>query len=316
MSDFPYIVPPPQQVFRYYDPIGSPVQFEMVAPGVSFLINTTSGPTSIWHVSLGAGTVAGFTYPSYTPPGVIGPQPDGLSTVSIIGAAITHIDSVTATSNTDGTGDTFNLVDNLPDANTVLIDSLGQLLTNADVATLYPSNGLGFIGPVNFGLFWGNPDPPAIYVQSVRMTGYRLYTVYNGNPPIDNTGGGSSGLDALNPGFQAQVERSVNFYDDLVEVFLGQRVNLTVESEGSRLGFHSRGHIINRVELEFKSNLVSGVKEETIDWVYTLEKIPGTLLPGAGTSTAAQDALGTGAELPMFVGLGVTGTGIELGGLA
>lgn len=309
MSDGIHFVEPTPPQVEYYDPIGTPVQFELVVFGATvFSVSEINGGPSYWQVSLGPSSPVGITFPTYVPPGLLGGNTaDGLYTLQPVGAAIISIDSVDATENTDGTGAHFDLT-----ANTDLVTNTGPILP-----VDYPTAGVVFLGAVAFQILYDIPDPPVAFVQSVRMTGYRLYKLVpltpNTNPPVDP---GGNSLDALNPGFHAEVERSVDFWDDLVEVFLFDRVNLTVESEGARLGFHNRGHIINRVELEVKASLDNGVKIETIDWTYTLEKIPGTLLPGAGTSTPAQDAAGTGAEVPSAVGLDTAGTGIELGGLA
>lgn len=293
---------PPAPTYPFYDPNvpdgGTPVQFEMVPTDTSGnkvvgLINppSSNGGTGLYDQP------AGVTFPVYTPPGPWGTTADGLSIIAFAGASIISIDSVIATENRDGTGQSFQFKDS------TFLFTGGPGLSDGLVHVI-PFGGVHFSNAgVTFTILDIPPDPPALYLQSVLMTGYRQYEVLGANhippnPPPSVTGGNT--LDAANPGFTAELHRDLNYWDDLVEVFLGQRVNLTVESEGSRLGFHGRGHIITIVEMDMKSELSGGVKIETIDWTYTVEKIPGTLLPGAGTSTPAQDALGTGAEIPLF----------------
>lgn len=315
---------PPPPVYPFYDPNfpdgGTPVQFELVPRDqddkvVAFSVSELNGTAQGWNATGVFAAPPGVDFPVYTPPGPWGTRPDGLSFVAFVGASITHIDSVTATENSDGTGATYDLTAGarLFVGGTTPGDGT---LGNDDIPTVgihYSAAG------VLYTIFYDIPDPPVAYVQSVRMTGYRQYEIQSlskppPTPPPSVTGGNT--LEADNPGFNATVERSVDFWDDLVQVFLGDRVNLTVESEGSKLGFHDRGHIINRVEMDLHAEVVSGVKTEQIDWAYTLEKIPGTLLPGAGTSSPEQDTIGTGAEIPLFLSLDTPGTGIDLGGLA
>jgi hypothetical protein len=299
----PQVYYPPDPTFPPYDPDAfilpsgqdAPVQFELVRPGTPFAVSTSSGLSQGWNATGIYGAPPGVTFPVYTPPGPLGSTlEDGITIVAFAGAMITHIDSVTATENQDGTGASFDLTDNTTIQHGANFYHEGEI----------PSGGVHFdAAGVLYSILMDLPDPPTVYVQSVRMTGYRQYQLLtSSSPPPEQppsvTGGNT--LDAANPGFTAELHRDVNYWDDQVEVFLGQRVNLTVESEGSRLGFNNRGHIITIVEMDMRAELSGGVKIELIDWTYTLEKIPGTLLPGAGTSNAVQDALGTGAEINLF----------------
>lgn len=120
-------------------------------------------------------------------------------------------------------------------------------------------------------------------------------------------------LEHANPGFTCDITRA-NRTADVVKFFIGQKVLLTVESERSKIGFHSRGHVITQTRFRWKATGGSRPrKESSVD--LRLEKIPGTLLPGAGSSSAAQSAAGTGAEVSSTLRIGVPGTGIGLGGL-
>lgn len=297
---------PPVETFPMYDPSifvtpsepDAPVQFELVPqnPTRPYVVSELNGQPQGWNATGIYGMPSGVTWPVYTPPGALGStQADGITIVAFAGAMIIHIDSVTATENPDGTGQSFDLTDN-----TKLYGPQGQLLGNTDI----PFGGVHSDSTgIVYTIMMDIADPTTLYVQSVRMTGYRQYQLISSSrppptPPPSVTGGNT--LDAANPGFTADLHRDTVFDSDLVEVFLGDRVNLTVESEGSRLGFHNRGHIITIVEMDLRSELRDGIKVELIDWAYTLEKIPGTLLPGAGTSTPDQDDLGTGAEIPLF----------------
>lgn len=274
--------------YLFYDPVGTPIAMELISPLAIPSLPYVGFIGQEWQFSQGQFPPPGVMWPVYTPPGAWGLQADGVTSVDPAGVRITSIDVVTATENQDGSGTSYDLT-----AETFLQGPQG------DITDPLPTLGVQYLGPVAFGIH--NTHDRTLYVQSVRMTGYRLYKldVANQTTPT-STGTGGNALDAANPGFVVVVERSVHFWGDLTSVFLGDRVNLEIESEGQRAGFHARGHIITIEEMDYRSELQGGVKVELIDWTYTLEKIPGTLLPGTGTSTPAQDALGTGAEIPLF----------------
>lgn len=99
-----------------------------------------------------------------------------------------------------------------------------------------------------------------------------------------------------NPGFTCKI----TFIDryDLLGVELGNRVNLTI----SELGIISRGHVVTGVKHHFQGSLQEDRPPSfVLESTFTLEKIPGTLLPGAGTSNSTQDAAGTGGEISAYL---------------
>lgn len=115
-------------------------------------------------------------------------------------------------------------------------------------------------------------------------------------------------LDAANPGYIVEwTQRNQDRLPDLVSHDLGERGNLSVPMAG----FTGRGHIITGMELHFVAE--TDPVAERISVVTTLEKIPGTLLPGAGTSNDAQDDAGNGGELSLFLIWDDTTTGWDLG---
>src|SRR5262249_44855056 len=136
----------------------------------------------------------------------------------------------------------------------------------------YPTAGgigmtaLEFVGPIAFeGL---NDQSVTLYLQSVRMTGWRLYKIEDNvaGPPPPTTGGpGGNALDAATPSYR-EVDGALDFWDALTTVALGQRVNLTAESEWVRLGAHARGYLINRLEMDLHAELQQGVKVEILNF--------------------------------------------------
>lgn len=103
-------------------------------------------------------------------------------------------------------------------------------------------------------------------------------------------------------------------YGDLGTVRLGHRVNLTADGPRIKLGMVGRGHIITARAWDWE-----GVDDPTgmrLTYHYTLEHIPGTVLPGHGTSSPTQDAAGTGAELSLYLRFDDATSGFDVGGLA
>lgn len=121
-------------------------------------------------------------------------------------------------------------------------------------------------------------------------------------------------LEKLNPGFTGRIVRNMR-YEDLGTILPGQRVNLTANNFRARLGMVARGHIINRVQIDWITDAsAQTAPSETIKTTVEFEKIPGTLLPGSGTSTAAQDDTADGGVIEtLYFSADVVGAGADQG---
>jgi hypothetical protein len=131
-------------------------------------------------------------------------------------------------------------------------------------------------------------------------------------------GGGGSGtnarnlLEKANPGFICRITY-VERYDLLGTVELGHRINLTIPE----LGIVNRGHVVTAIKHHFEGQVLEdAVPSFILTSTFTLEKIPGTLLPGAGTSSDEQDDAGTGAEIGAYLRFDDSGSGFGLGAFA
>jgi hypothetical protein len=119
-------------------------------------------------------------------------------------------------------------------------------------------------------------------------------------------------LEAANPGMTSDITRQDRF-SDVFDLFIGQKIIVTAEGEHIRLGWNSRGHVITQTRFQWEA--VQGGGSKTLTTTVRIEKIPGTLLPGSGTSNPAQDTRGDGAEVGMFLTLDDASTGLDLSAL-
>src|SRR5215467_806073 len=106
-------VTPPQPQASYYDPASAasdlPVQMECIPdPGSRFMVSLISGLAQGWQANVLPFPPPGITHPVYTPPGPLG-STQGQYVVVPVGFAVKSIDSVTATENTDGSGESVDL---------------------------------------------------------------------------------------------------------------------------------------------------------------------------------------------------------------
>lgn len=114
-----------------------------------------------------------------------------------------------------------------------------------------------------------------------------------------------------NPGYTLDLTFTERY--DLLGVKLGDRVNLTI----SELGIIGRGHVVTKIKHHFQGLLAStSVPGMVLTSTMRLEKIPGTILPGAGTSTPSQDDAGTGAEISAVLRFDDPNSGFERGAFA
>ena len=216
-----------------------------------------------------------------------------------------------ATDNPDGSGTSYDLAGSASPALATLFGVYGIVGSSAqpDLATL--------VGTI------ANPTDHALYLQEMTGTLVRFASIPHlqsaGPPPVNTpptTPPPPSNLppavvqqkllDAANPGFNCEIGREEH-YEDLVTLFLGDKVNLTVNGVLGRLGIVSRAHILNRLRFQWRVVDSGGVPSVSLTTTATLSKVKGQLLPGAGTSNSGQDAAGDGAGINMFAGWDTAG---------
>lgn len=217
-----------------------------------------------------------------------------------------------ATDNADGTGASYDLAGSASPSRADLFGVYGSVSwsANTQVATLY-----GVVA---------NPTDHTLYLQAMTGTILRFAAIPHresvGPPPtnlppttpppptnLPPTVVQRKLLDAANPGLTCEIERDEH-YEDMVELFLGQKVALSIDGVLGRLGIVARSYVVTRLRFRWQ---VTGATPPVVKLVTqaTLEKIPGTLLPGAGTSTTTQDDAGTGAEISLFARWEIAGAG-------
>lgn len=217
--------------------------------------------------------------------------------------------TVHATENSDGTGAGYDLP-----------AQSGVTSPLTDSLTIWGQQGGPDVGYLSLTV--SNPTDRTLYIQSATGTIMRwvlipiIDTVVTGNPTNVLPPGvtGNTLLEKANPGFVGDLTRH-EIYDDLVNVFLGQKVRITAESVGMYLGFVGRGHMITMTHFHW-SALGGDSPRKTFDSTFRVEKIPNTLLPGTGTSTPEQDAAGTGAEVSMTLHFDDPTSGFGMGNFA
>lgn len=209
-----------------------------------------------------------------------------------------------ATDNSDGSGTSYDLAASASPALATLFGVYGTIgsSANPDLATL--------VGTV------ANPTDHPLYLQAMTGTLIRFASISHsasaGTTPVNTpptTPPPPSTLppavvqqkllDAANPGFNCEIEREEQ-YADLVDLFLGQKVSLTVNGVLGRLGIVARAHVITRLRYQWRVVDAGGVPSVSLVTTATLSKVKGTLLGGAGTSDAAQDAASTGGALTLY----------------
>ncbi len=115
-------------------------------------------------------------------------------------------------------------------------------------------------------------------------------------------------LEAANPGFNCEITREER-PADLVTLFLGDKISLTVDGIMGNLGIIGRSHVVTRLRFRWQVQHGGDALSESLTTTATLEKIPGTLLGGAGTSSTDQDDTFDGGDLSLFAGWDATGAG-------
>lgn len=215
-----------------------------------------------------------------------------------------------ATENPDGSGASYDLLATASPSRADLYGVYGEVGTSAnpDLATL-----VGLIA---------NPTDHTLYLQEMTGTFVRFASIGHYQtvvtPPITGVPPPPTNLppavvqrkllDAANPGFNCEIERD-NRYEDMVGLFLGQKVALTVNGVLGRLGIVNRSHVVTRLRFRWQARAGGNAPTVALLTTATLEKIPGTLLPGAGTSGSDLDAAGDGADARLFAAWDTAGAG-------
>ncbi len=155
-------------------------------------------------------------------------------------------------------------------------------------------------------------------IPGVGWRAYQITTVPTTPPPPTNLPPSvieRKLLEALNPGFNCEIERNERTAD-LVTLFLGDKISLTVDGVRGRLGIIGRSHVVTRLRFRWQIQHDGDVLAESVTTTVTLEKIPGTLLGGAGTSSPSQDAAFTGGDMALLGGWDTAGAGWDSAGWA
>lgn len=308
-----------RHVKKRYDPEGSPILWTYVNADPSYH-PIAPGPDLVGFG--GNAKPASGSWAEY--PDILaeaaGPPPQTVGLLSNIFSAVVFyydpeeftIDGgvVHATENADGSGASYDLPAE---------SSITSPLT--DNLTTWGQQGSGDVGYLSISI--SNPTDRTLYVQSASGTALRwvlipIFDPVNTPVPITTLPPGVTGntlLEKANPGFVGDITRHER-RADLVEVFLGQKVLVTADSVGMYLGFVNRSHIITKVRFHWKAGMVGGAPSKTIDSTFTVEKVPGTLLPGTGTSTPEQDAAGTGGDVSMVLYFDDPTSGFGMGNFA
>jgi hypothetical protein len=211
----------------------------------------------------------------------------------------------TASDNEDGTGDVYNLT--------------GTVEPSANGAGGYVQAGIlddGVTGgqPSLYATLTNPTDHP-LYLQTItgtltRFVGFVVTEPVGTPPPVTppTTPPPPTNLppeviqrkllEKANPGFNCEIEREQR-PEDLVQLFLGDKISLTVDGVRGNLGIIGRSHVVTRLRLRWQAR-VQNAPEERITTTVTLEKIPGQLLGGAGTANADQDAAFDGGDMALF----------------
>jgi hypothetical protein len=209
-----------------------------------------------------------------------------------------------ATDNPDGSGTSYDLAASIVNAGGASVFGYGTTSwsANTQVAAL--------VGNI------ANPTDHVLYLQEMTGTILRFAAIPHlesaGPPPVNQPPTTPPPptnlppavvqqklLEAANPGFTCEIEREEH-YADLVDLFLGQKVNLTVDGVLGRLGIVDRAHVITRLRYQWRVVDAGDVPSVSLLTTATLSKVKGTLLPGAGTSDASQDAAGDGGAISLY----------------
>ncbi|MGH7485903.1 MAG: hypothetical protein ACREMY_09935, partial [bacterium] len=220
---------------RIYDPAGSPVTADLVR----VVVAVRPGGTGQNYIGTGWYPPSWVTWPDNPEVGVFG------GTIVPAGFIVQAFGAAHCTENTDGTGAGYDL------------GVEGDGGTHETVGPGAGENGDYFPSTITFRV--DNPTDRTLYLQSLQVTGWRAYQIVTvvGTPPSPpGTPPPPTNLppeaieriilEKLNPGFTGRLTRELDlrFLHDLVTVDLGQRVNVTMEAEGQRIGFHNRGHLL------------------------------------------------------------------------
>lgn len=263
-------------------------------------------------IPVGTGNVTGLTVVPVTPPwpsnDTIIAESGGLAHFVTSDTNLTVI-SATATDNQDGTGATYMLTATVSAGLFEFFGAYGTIgYSNFDTLSL-----VGFID---------NPTDHTIYLQAMTGTVIRFALVQQNTqvqppvtppptqpPPPSNLPPSvvqRKLLDAANPGFNIEITR-LEHQVDLVTLFLGDKINLTLDGVQARLGIINRSHVVTRMRIRWTVVQDGDVPAPELTVIATLEKIPGQLLGGAGTSSSDQDAAFDGSQLNLFGGWDAAG---------
>ncbi len=234
----------------------------------------------------------------------------------------THLTVATAhaTDNPDGTGTGYDLTASAVPGLANFYGAYGSIGTSAnpDTATI--------------GGIFDNPTDHTLYLQSATGTMTRFVLIPHtgpvGPPPPETPPTTPPPptnlppevierklLDAANPGFNCEIERNERA-TDLVTLFLGDKISLTVDGVRGRLGIIGRSHVVTRLRFRWQITHDGDVLAESVTTTAVLEKIAGTLLGGAGTSSPDQDSAFDGGDMALFGAWDTAGAGWDSAGWA
>ncbi len=274
------------------------------------------------YAAIPSGQVVGFTGVPVTPPwppnAALIAQASGVAQLVAHPADITMATCV-ATDNADGSGASYSL-------SGVVTPPLGSLDAAGAIGTSVNDS-------VRLIVTADNPTDHTLYLQSITGTIIRYALIpHDQTVPIDvppvtppTTPPPPTNLppavierkllEAANPGFNCEIERNERTAD-LVTLFLGDKISLTVDGVRGKLGIIGRSHVVTRLRFRWQIQHDGDILAESVTTTATLEKIKGTLLGGAGTSSTDQDAAFTGGDMALFGGWDTAGAGWDSAGWA